>query len=338
MPSGKPIKWAEYDHLIVAYLPTMTIADFAKTHLPDVSAKAVGARARKLGVVPVAYQPTEEHKQKIAGTIAKIGPAEVERIRELRDTHSVAQIATILEVDELTIHRAIARYGIILSEEGGKRAIEASKMASVGREPWNKGGELSEETKVKISEAASGEKNGQYGRGMTEEEKEKWRRSYFTVGIYSVREWLRSDIGQKLLAQNAAKQQTLEAKTANSLRSSLLMQQGVLKTWLGTPTRLVTAKGGEFTTKSSYETRFVKKLESDPEVVSFVYEPFRIIYEFEGTSLWYIPDFLVCYSDGREELVEVKPAKMVTLPKNVAKFEAGRNYHVAFRVVTEQDL
>lgn len=216
--------------------------------------------------------------------------------------------------------------------------MEASRVVSLGTEPWNKGGELSEETKAKISEAVSGEKNGQFGRGMTEEEKVRWRASYFANGIHKIRAWLQTEIGQKVLWANVAKRKTVEARAASSLRSSLLVEQGIIKTNRGITSHLVTVKGGEFTTKSSYETRYVQKLEADPEVMAFVYEPFRIPYEFEGIQLWYIPDFLVHFVDGREELVEVKPAKMTMLPKNVSKFEAGHAAHVGFRVVTEEDL
>lgn len=175
MPSGYKISWEVYDHLIVTYLPTMTIEEFTKAHLPEISTKAVGARARKLGIRPAAYQPSDEHKLKIAAAITKLTDADIDTIRQFRDSHSIKQIATILNVDSLTVDRAIAKHKILLSDAGKKRAREASRLASVGKRPWNKDGVLSEETKAKISEAVSGEKNGQYGRGMTEEEKVRWR-------------------------------------------------------------------------------------------------------------------------------------------------------------------
>lgn len=337
MPSGKKIAWEAYDYFIVTYLPTMTIEELVKTHLPHISAKAVGSRARKLGIKPVIYKPTDAHKQKIATKLEKLNDGQITRLREIRDGYSVDQLAEIFSVDELTIHRAIKKHGIELSDTGKERAFQASRVATVGCEPWNKGMELSEETKAKISEATSGERNSQYGKGMTEEEKERWRVAYFSHGIHKTREWLKSDEGQRLLKSNGEKSKNPEARQANSLRSSKLMQAGILKPGWGKSTKLQTAKGGSFTVKSSYEVRYVEILEADPDVVSFVYEPLRIQYEFEGATLWYIPDFLVRYAD-REELVEVKPRNMLLWPKNVAKFEAGKRVSFDFKIITEEEL
>lgn len=338
MPSGKKISWEVYDHLIVTYLPTMTIEKFTKTHLPEISTKAVSARARKLGIKPAAYRPSDEHKQKIADTITKLTDEDIDVIRQLRDSHSIKQIATALKVGKFTVNRAIHKHKIVLSDTGKKRARETSRLASIGKRPWNKDSVLSEETKAKISKAVSGEKNGQFGRGMTEQEKMKWRESYFTVGVYRMREWLLSQDGQDALARAAQKTTTQAFRQSCSDRMSLAILEGRASgAHRGISTRLETVKGGEFTTKSSYETRFVEMLEADESVVSFVYEPFRIRYWFEGTQLWYIPDFLVVYRD-REELIEVKPKRMVGFAKNVAKFEAGIGFHVGFRIITEDDL
>jgi hypothetical protein len=101
---------------------------------------------------------------------------------------------------------------------------------------------------------------------------------------------------------------------------------------------LKTSKGGQFTTKSTYETRYAEILEKDNDVIIFEYEPFDIEYEFEGIKLYYTPDFLVSYLDGHEELIEVKPQKMVVWPKNQAKFSAAKKSHKFFKVITEAEL
>lgn len=101
---------------------------------------------------------------------------------------------------------------------------------------------------------------------------------------------------------------------------------------------MVTKKGGSFTTKSSYETKYAEILEADPDVVRFTYEPFKIPYKVRGRKKNYIPDFLVEYACGRQLLVEVKPAKLVGLPRNKAKFKAGENHKIDFVVITEEDL
>ena len=101
---------------------------------------------------------------------------------------------------------------------------------------------------------------------------------------------------------------------------------------------MVTKKGGSFITKSSYETKYAEILEANPDVVRFTYEPFKIPYKVRGRKRNYIPDFLVEYTCGRQLLVEVKPAKLVGLPRNKAKFKAGENHKIDFVVVTEEDL
>jgi len=62
MPSGTKIDWSLYDDLIERLLPTMMISDFVKTYLPLISTKAVGARAKKLGIKPARKTISDAHK------------------------------------------------------------------------------------------------------------------------------------------------------------------------------------------------------------------------------------------------------------------------------------
>jgi len=178
MSSGKRVNWSLFDDLLKQYLPSMTIVSWASRYAPDISTKAVGARARKLGIVPARYCPTEEHKKAISKAISKETPQMIQFVRDNIDIHSRQKLAKLIGLSQARLHDLMNRHNIKLSKEGHERAREASRSASLGKRPWNKDGHLTEETKAKISLAVSGEKNGQYGRGMTEEEKERWRKTY----------------------------------------------------------------------------------------------------------------------------------------------------------------
>ena len=109
-------------------------------------------------------------------------------------------------------------------------------------------------------------------------------------------------------------------------------------------------KGYYFSTKlndnipyrSSYELAYLKQLESDPLVVSYEYEPVRISYFFEGQKHTTIPDFLVHYTDGHTELVEVKANWCLNDESIRCKLEAVKRYasksNLLFLLVTETCL
>jgi hypothetical protein len=120
-----------------------------------------------------------------------------------------------------------------------------------------------------------------------------------------------------------------------------LIAEGRMKPGRGIGIQMDTKKGGQFRTRSSYETRYVDLLESNLEVIRFEYEPFQIDYEHDGIIKGYTPDFLVFYAD-RAELVEVKPSRMVNEGRNPAKFIAAERHCLdegfSFVVVTEAEL
>ena len=98
-----------------------------------------------------------------------------------------------------------------------------------------------------------------------------------------------------------------------------------------------------FFCRSPYEQRRLEMLESDPDVVWFETEPFRIPYKFEGSTKNYAPDVLVEYSDGRRVLEEIKPKNFTEQPQNLAKFAAARDHaksvvNMTFVVLTEEEL
>ena len=261
----------------------------------------------------------------------------VEKLRKLRDSLSIQALSAELGVSYNTICILIKEYGISLSELGKQRARRASTNGSIGKIPWNKDGVLSDDTKRKISKAICGERNGWFGHKMTDEEKNSRRLVYLSNGIFKMREYLKSDAGILAQKRSTAKLRSDEYRLQASKRSSELSKHGKTK-HRGYGVRLKTSKGGQFTTKSTYETKYVEVLQEDTNVVAFRYEPFDIEYEFNGVKLYYTPDFLVSYVDGHEELIEVKPAKMIAWPKNQAKFNATRQNHKCFKVITEIDL
>jgi hypothetical protein len=337
MPSGKRIDWSQYDHLIIANLPKLTIVEWADLYASHISPKAIGARARKLGVKPRKYTPSKEHKESISKAISKETPEMVQYVKDNINSHSRNEIAKEIGLSPSNLSHLINRHQIKMTQKGRERARRASTEGNIGKVPWNKGGTLSDETKLKISEATSGENNGQYGREKTEEEKEKWRISWQERGYEKWLKWRRSDNGKISDQRRNAVLRSEEYVAAASERACELVRKGKIK-FRGKPTKMRTKKGGNFTTKSSYETRFVELLEADDDVVSFIYEPFKIVYEFKGRKLNYVPDFLVTYVDGSEVICEVKPERLKDLPRNIAKFEAGMSHELDFRVISESDL
>lgn len=337
MPSGKSINWSQYDAVLIAHLSSFTIKDFGDKYLPGICYRAIGARARKLGIQQARYKPTDKHKTKIAVALSKATPELVDKLRELRDSLPIRNLAVKLGISRNTICALAKKNHICLSELGRRRAREASTKGSFGRIPWNKNGRLSADTKRKISVSVKGENNGWFGHVMTDGEKASRRSVYFSSGIFKMRAYLASSAGMLARRRSIVKLRSSELRLRASKASAELSKQGKIG-HRGYGEHLNTNKGGEFSTKSTYETKYVAMLEEDANVVAFRYEPFGIEYEFGGVRLFYIPDFLVSYADDHEELVEVKPARMVAWPKNQAKFKAASNKHECFKVITESEL
>ncbi len=107
----------------------------------------------------------------------------------------------------------------------------------------------------------------------------------------------------------------------------------------------VSPKAGTCTFRSSWEKAYFEHLDSRADVVSYVSEGLKIPYVSNtrtGRARNYIPDLLVTYADGRKELIEIKPKKRLTQPKNVKKFAAAREWCLRngclFVLLTEIDL
>jgi hypothetical protein len=94
--------------------------------------------------------------------------------------------------------------------------------------------------------------------------------------------------------------------------------------------------------KSGWELAVMKHLDADPNVVSWEYESIRIEY-FYDHKRWYVPDFLVTFSDDHREMWEVKPKEFVRTQKTLLKTEAARAWCVqngveSYNLITGDDL
>jgi hypothetical protein len=339
MPSGFKIDWSKFDDIIRSELPKLTIEEFTLRFIPGYSSKAVGARARKLGIKSNKTL-SEQHKKAIAISLTKESSELVREVRRLRDQLSNKELCKRLGIGYATLSRIIKRNNITLSDIGRQRVRLATSIH--GKTPWNKGVRMPVEFGKRISEKVSGERNGQFGRGMTEQEKRRWRSAYFSNGIFKIRTWLSSPIGQEALRKSNNTTQSPEFRQrCSELMNTKIRSGEYTPHCIGYGEIVQSQKGGVIRTKSTWETRYIKLLDVDEDVISFQYEPFSIRYEFEGVIKHYYPDFLVV-RENICELVEVKPSRLIILGCNPAKFKAAKRFCIEegldFVVVTEEKL
>lgn len=89
----------------------------------------------------------------------------------------------------------------------------------------------------------------------------------------------------------------------------------------------------------------MQHLDSDPTVVSWTYE--QIVIEYISNIRTkkvrkYYPDFYVKYSDGREEIIEVKPQRRLQTLVVRKKTSAGEAWAssrgMTYRLITEVEM
>lgn len=107
----------------------------------------------------------------------------------------------------------------------------------------------------------------------------------------------------------------------------------------------VSSKGGECKYRSGWELEYLKHLDADPTVVSYMYEGVCIPYVSNvrtGKVRKYYPDVLVEYADGSKKLVEIKPKKRVSQAAVQKKLKAAQAWceahGVTLEVITEDTL
>lgn len=101
-------------------------------------------------------------------------------------------------------------------------------------------------------------------------------------------------------------------------------------------------KGGLVKYQSSWEKFYCKSLDVNDSVLKYYSQPFFIPYEYENKLHRYRPDVLVYYTNGKIDLIEIKPLcfvddEIVQLKANAAKEFCRRNNY-EYRILTELDL
>lgn len=108
-----------------------------------------------------------------------------------------------------------------------------------------------------------------------------------------------------------------------------------------------TKNGANFPYKSSYELAYLHKLEEDPKVLKYMYEPFDLEYlDMYNKTRKYIPDFMVLYSDGSVLITEIKPEAMLKDYDVQAKAKAAKQFikdkypdmNIQYKFITEKQL
>lgn len=118
MPSGVRIDWSLYDNIMKSFLPTMTIVDFASLYFPDISKKAVGARAKKLGIEPAKKRISAAHKSAISKTFKKLlTERQNECIKKHANKLSRKDIAKNLNISLHLVTVAFVDLGIEIDQE-----------------------------------------------------------------------------------------------------------------------------------------------------------------------------------------------------------------------------
>lgn len=104
-------------------------------------------------------------------------------------------------------------------------------------------------------------------------------------------------------------------------------------------------KGGQVNYRSGWELEFAQWLDAAPDVVSFEYEKLVIAYVSNAKSKKmrkYYPDFAVTYTDGRLEIIEIKPSRRVHQARNMKKSLAAGDWcrvnGAIYKIVTEVEL
>ena len=93
-----------------------------------------------------------------------------------------------------------------------------------GKTPWNKGKHHTEETKVKLSKAFSGEKNPMYGHVWTEEEKEKQRLSHIGQKAWNKGIPMSEEAKKKLSINSGSRRQEVREKNSAAHKGKKLSE------------------------------------------------------------------------------------------------------------------
>ena len=77
--------------------------------------------------------------------------------------------------------------------------------------------------------------------------------------------------------------------------------------------------------ESKLEKHFFKRLEQSDVVRAYCEQPFKVPYEHHG-SHYYVPDVLVCLTDGQCFVTEIKPLLMMVSKEVMTKYQALHDF------------
>ena len=134
-------------------------------------------------------------------------------------------------------------------------------------------------------------------------------------------------------------------RVSSRLVQLLMMKAKRKKKRYHTGTYVSKKTGKECNYRSSWELKYLEYLDANPDVKTYEYESFFIMYvgnRNSGKLRKYIPDFLVEYVDGTRKLVEIKPSRKldqlrVTKKRHVAE-QWCKEHGAELEMVTEHEL
>ena len=137
--------------------------------------------------------------------------------------------------------------------------------------------------------------------------------------------------GEKLSIKYATDRIFQARKRVEGIKKSIMYRKafalGLMEISPSSVEKVSTRKGGLVTCRSGWEKIFVRALELSLKVKTFLYEPFRLRYTYEGRLHTVVPDFFVRFVDGSEMVVDVTGWEKHIAPVKVErKHSATRAY------------
>jgi hypothetical protein len=349
------IDWSTVDPQIKQYLPQMTCVDFCEKYAPFTIPRTIGQRAKKLGIKPGKAVISEAQKAAISESVKSRTRWRVDWSQY--DGLIKSKLPSMTIEDFCRTHcsevssKQIAKRARKLGITPAAPTADADKRNRIGEGVRQYRFTSKQDEYIKTHVDDMGQK--EIAEVLGTSQMAIWRRMN-ELGLHRDSEvlgevhkanGLQTGHMGGLATSHKIKNMPPDEYKAYCQRVSTTAQKafedGKIKPHHGIGQDMDTKKGGKFRTRSSYETRYAEILEDDSEVIRFKYEPFAIEYEFEGVKRFYTPDFLVTY-DNRDELVEVKPERMVEYGRNPIKIETAKEYcnkhDLFFKVITEEDL
>lgn len=229
--------------------------------------------------------------------------------------------------------------------------LEDSMHGNAGRPSWNKGKPMSAQHKANLSKSKLGKKikGGKHkvsawNKGLISPNKGKTYEEIHGEKAKILREQ-KSKITKEWweTADELALQKRWEGSSASGLKRVLAGTFNPHENrFKAITTTVQTTKGGKVKCQGSWERIYIESLEVRNDVVEFRKDKIRLPYVLDNENRVYIVDFLVMFSSGKKELVEVKPLNLTETEENKAKFAAARKWceenNATFVIVTEKEI